>query len=103
MAKASTLTIVEAEDIVPIGSIDPDQVDLPGIFVDRIVPATEDKNIEVKKLRWAETENPEKSSQDATLAQRNRIAKRAAKELKQGYYANLGVGKHSRTVALDRS
>lgn len=92
MAKAATLTIVEAENIVPIGSIDPDDVDLPGIFVDRIVPATGQKHIEIKTLRSNEEGDVIKPTTDAALEQRNRIARRAAKELKQGYYVNLGVG-----------
>ncbi|ODM17095.1 hypothetical protein SI65_07494 [Aspergillus cristatus] len=92
MAKAADLTIVEAENIVPVGSINPNDVDLPGIFVNRIVPATDPKNIEIKKLRSANDEGAVKSEKSAALAQRNRIAKRAAKELKQGYYVNLGVG-----------
>ncbi|OJJ45517.1 hypothetical protein ASPZODRAFT_153164 [Penicilliopsis zonata CBS 506.65] len=91
MAKAATLTIVEAENIVPVGSIDPNDVDLPGIFVDRIVPATAEKQIEIKKLRPAADGSAENSASPA-IVQRNRIAKRAAKELKQGYYVNLGVG-----------
>ncbi|RJE24455.1 hypothetical protein PHISCL_03206 [Aspergillus sclerotialis] len=91
VAKAATLTIVEAENIVPIGSLDPNDIDLPGIFVDRIVPATEEKHIEIKKLRSANGETPAKSN-DAAVVQRNRIARRAAKEFKQGYYVNLGVG-----------
>ncbi|KAF4215776.1 hypothetical protein CNMCM5878_007765 [Aspergillus fumigatiaffinis] len=92
MAKAATLTIVEAENIVPVGSIDPNDVDLPGIFVDRVVPATAEKHIEIKKLRSPENEDAGKSSRDPDMLQRNRIARRAAKELKQGYYVNLGVG-----------
>ncbi|KAL3470895.1 hypothetical protein BJX99DRAFT_250880 [Aspergillus californicus] len=91
MAKAATLTIVEAENIVPIGSIDPNDVDLPGIFVDRIVPATSEKHIEIMKLRKEEDGSAE-STEFPAIIQRNRIAKRAAKELKQGYYVNLGVG-----------
>ncbi|PYI32070.1 3-oxoacid CoA-transferase [Aspergillus indologenus CBS 114.80] len=92
MAKAATLTIVEAENIVPVGSIDPNDVDLPGIFVDRIVPATEEKHIEIKKLRSSDDEGAVAAVKDAAMTQRNRIARRAAKELKQGYYVNLGVG-----------
>ena len=86
MAKAARLTIVEAEEIVPIGTFNPNDVDLPGIFVDRIVPSTAPKNIEVKKLR--KTSNKADSKTD----HRARIARRAAKELKHGYYVNLGVG-----------
>ncbi|KAM0091260.1 hypothetical protein ACP6JD_005348 [Aspergillus fumigatus] len=92
MAKAATLTIVEAENIVPVGSIDPNDVDLPGIFVDRVVPATAEKHIEIRKLRTPENEDATKTLSDPAMAQRNRIARRAAKELKQGYYVNLGVG-----------
>lgn len=91
MSKAATLTIVEAEQIVPIGSIDPNDVDLPGIFVDRIVPATAEKHIEIKKLRELDI-SASKQSETPEIVQRNRIAKRAAKELKKGYYVNLGVG-----------
>jgi hypothetical protein len=40
MAKAARLTIVEAEEIVPIGALEANDIDLPGIFVDRIVPST---------------------------------------------------------------
>ena len=36
MAMAGKITIAEVEELVPAGSIDPDQVHLPGIFVQRI-------------------------------------------------------------------
>ncbi|KAI1809570.1 succinyl-CoA:3-ketoacid-coenzyme A transferase subunit B [Poronia punctata] len=87
MAKAARVAIVEAEHIVPIGSIDPDSVDLPGIFIDRIVPATAPKKAEIVKLA-----QPESSAKSDVMDSRNRIAKRAAKELKDGFYVNLGVG-----------
>lgn len=95
MAKAATLTIVEAENIVPVGYIDPNDVDLPGIFVDRIVPATDEKQIEFKKLRSGEDTANEPATdvaKDAAQFQRERIGRRAAKELKPGFYVNLGVG-----------
>jgi 3-oxoacid CoA-transferase subunit A len=37
MAQAGDCTIVEAEEIVPIGSLDPDQVHTSGIWVQRVV------------------------------------------------------------------
>jgi acyl CoA:acetate/3-ketoacid CoA transferase alpha subunit len=37
MAKAGRITIVEAEEIVEAGEIDPENVHCPGIYVDRIV------------------------------------------------------------------
>jgi 3-oxoacid CoA-transferase len=93
MARAARLTIVEAESIVEIGDIDPNDVDLPGIYVDRIVPATAEKVVELLKLR-EEKDGGDAAKAAASPAQekRNRIARRAAKELKHGYYVNLGVG-----------
>ena len=37
MAKAAKVTIVEVEEIVEPGELDPETVDVPGIYVDRIV------------------------------------------------------------------
>lgn len=88
MAKAAKLTIVEAENIVEVGEIDPNDVHLPGIFIDRIVPATVEKTIEVLKLH---KEEGGKTS-DAAQEKRDRIGRRAAEELRDGYYVNLGVG-----------
>lgn len=94
MAKAAKVTIVEADHIVEIGDIDPNDVDLPGIFVDRVVPATAEKKIEILKLRDPEADAAAKDGAPKNAAQerRNRIGKRASEELKQGYYVNLGVG-----------
>lgn len=39
MATAAKLVIAEVEEIVPVGSIDPDQVHTPAIFVDYLVRA----------------------------------------------------------------
>ncbi|KAI0467717.1 succinyl-CoA:3-ketoacid-coenzyme A transferase [Xylaria cf. heliscus] len=90
MARAARLSIVEAEEIVPVGSLDPDSIHVPGIYIDRIVPATAPKRAEVLKLAEPESESGSKSSVPADS--RHRIAKRAAAELQDGYYVNLGVG-----------
>jgi len=89
MAKAAKLSIVEANEIVPVGTLKPDEIDLPGIYIDRIVKSTEPKKLEIKKLRPTGGEAEKKSS---SQARRERIARRAAKELKHGMYVNLGVG-----------
>lgn len=91
MAKAAKVTIVEAENIVPTGTIAPDDIHLPGIYVDRIVKATKDKILESKNLRQEASSESASSKSDAA-ARRDRIAKRASKELHEGFYVNLGVG-----------
>ena len=49
MAKAAKTTIVEIEELVEIGDLDPNDVHLPGIYVDRLlVGQTFEKRIEVR-------------------------------------------------------
>ena len=92
----STLNVIEqAEHIVPTGSLSPNAIHVPGIYVDRIVPATFEKRIEIVTLAKDDNKpsdsslSPEKA---AAIAQRHRIAKRAAKEIKDGFFVNLGIG-----------
>ena len=52
MATAATVTVVEVEELVEVGSIDPDCVHTPGIFVQRIVRSTiNEKRIEKLTVR----------------------------------------------------
>jgi 3-oxoacid CoA-transferase subunit A len=52
MATASKMTIAEVEEIVPVGSLDPDCIHVPGIYVKRIVlGAPYDKKIEFRTTR----------------------------------------------------
>ena len=54
MATAGKLTIAEVEEIVPVGSLDPDHIHTPGIYVDRIVQGTFEKRIEQRTVRHRE-------------------------------------------------
>jgi 3-oxoacid CoA-transferase len=90
MAKAANVTIVEAENIVSVGEIHPDNVHLQGIYVNRIVPATVEKLIEIRSLSNDGKTAPAEKSE--ALIRRERIARRTAKEFKNGFYVNLGVG-----------
>jgi 3-oxoacid CoA-transferase subunit A len=40
------MTVAEVEVLVPAGTLDPNQVHTPGIFVDRLVLTTSEKRIE---------------------------------------------------------
>jgi 3-oxoacid CoA-transferase subunit A len=56
MATAGKVTVVEVEEIVPAGSLEPDGIHTPGIYVDRIVRSTiNEKRIEKLTVREAET------------------------------------------------
>ncbi len=46
VATAGRTCVAEVEEIVPLGSLDPDQIHTPGIFVDRIVQTVSEKRIE---------------------------------------------------------
>lgn len=39
VAMAGDLTIAEVEEIVPLGSLDPDEIITPGVFVDYVIPS----------------------------------------------------------------
>lgn len=92
MARNAKVTIVEAEHIVEPGDIDPVAVHVPGIYVDRVIQSTEKKNIEkiVNAKDPADAMNALGSGDAAN--KRERIVRRAAKEFKNGMYANLGIG-----------
>lgn len=52
-AAAGKVTIAEVEEIVPTGSLDPDLIHTPGIFVQRIVQGQHEKRIEQATTRAA--------------------------------------------------
>ncbi len=54
MATAGKVTLVEVEEIVPVGSIDPDQIHTPGIYVDRLFKGSFEKRIEQRTVRQKE-------------------------------------------------
>ena len=82
---------LQAEEIVPVGSLSPNSIHLPGIYIDRIVRATTPKEIEIRTLASPPVGDAV-TERSAPLDQRRRIAQRAAKEIKDGFYVNLGIG-----------
>ncbi len=55
-ATCGKVCVVEVEEIVPVGSLDPDSIHLPGVYVQRmIVGAPYDKKIEFRTVRQRET------------------------------------------------
>lgn len=50
-AMCGRICVAEVEEIVPRGSLDPDHIHLPGIYVHRIVQGTHEKRIEQRTTR----------------------------------------------------
>ncbi len=101
MAAAGKVCIAEVEELVPAGELDPNEVHVPGIYVQRIF---EGKNYE-KRIEQR-TVTPSASNGGVSVLtppsdgtprgvgglDKFGIAKRIAKELRDGYYVNLGIG-----------
>jgi len=52
MCGAATITVAEVEELVPVGTLDPNQIHIPGIFVQRIFQGKDyEKRIEKRTLR----------------------------------------------------
>ncbi|MBT7851216.1 MAG: CoA transferase subunit A [Formosa sp.] len=52
MCGAARITVAEVEELVPVGSLDPNQIHIPGIFVQRIFQGKDyEKRIEKRTLR----------------------------------------------------
>ena len=53
-ATAGKVCIAEVEEIVPLGSLDPDHIHLPGIYVHRLIQGAHEKRIENRTTRKKE-------------------------------------------------
>src|SRR5207245_9290584 len=86
IASCGKVCVAEVEQLVEIGELDPDQVHTPGIFVNRIIQGAKyEKRIEFRTTRGAAASKKENPVREL-------MAKRAAQELRGGYYVNLGIG-----------
>jgi len=91
-AKAARVSIVEVDEIVETGELAPELINLPGIFVDRVVKSTQP--IDESKLRRPvrrSADKPRLYHGKAALT-RSGIAERAARLVREGSYVNLGTG-----------
>ncbi len=85
MATAADLVIAEVEEIVPVGTLDPNQIHTPGCYVDYLVQA----HTTLEDLGSSASIDGGAKRVDAARAM---MARRALAELRQGDVVNLGVG-----------
>lgn len=53
VATCGKVTVAEVEELVEVGELDPDRIDTPGIFVQRIIEGEHEKRIEQRTTRAA--------------------------------------------------
>ncbi|KAG4433400.1 hypothetical protein IFR05_011112 [Cadophora sp. M221] len=92
MGKNAKITLVEADEIVEVGEIAPENVHLQGVYVTRVIRSTEEKKIEKLTFKKEKGDVKNVATTSTTTTSRERIIKRAAKEFTDGMVVNLGIG-----------
>jgi len=108
MATAGKITIAEVEELVPLGTLDPNEIHTPGIYVQRVFevkPTIAKVQLALQQRQSGMTVHPTSMQnapsqmlvkKDLSITKeepiKNLIAKRIAQEIQAGDYVNLGIG-----------
>ena len=91
-AKAARVTIAEVDEIAEPGEIPPGQVDLPGVFVTRVVRSTTQLDVKNLPMRVNRPASSARHYHGKPALSREQIGRRVAALLPDDSVVNLGAG-----------
>lgn len=91
-AKAARMAIAEVDEIVEVGELSPEEVDLPGVFVGRVVRSVLQIDVKNLPMRPSRPADSAREYLGKRALSRGEIARRTARLLRDGAVVNLGAG-----------
>ena len=91
-AKAARVAIAEVDEITDVGGIEPQNVDLPGVFISRVVLSTTQLDVRNLPMRVARPADSARSYHGKPALTRAESGRRIAARRPDGAVGNLGAG-----------